>query len=83
MKALLIATLISSTQTSGVAPAIGDQMHIWFEGTASHVECDRTKAALTSSGGDATTEQGSMTTSVKKIGPNGTVERSVICVKFN
>lgn len=84
MKALLISTLIAGAPVDGGSVVDTDQMHIWFEGPAAYVECDRTKATLTlksDSGGGI--EYGDMIASTAKVDRNGNVERKVICIKFN
>ena len=82
MKALLLSTLIAGSPVNGGSNINPDQMHIWFEGPASHVECDRTKAALTLRGSNGGTDYVDLTTSSTKVN-SGTVERTVICIKFN
>lgn len=84
MKALLISTLIAGAPVNGGSTVDTDQMHIWFNGPAAHVECDRTKAAMTLKGdGGGGTEYGDMIASTVKVDRNGNVERKVICIKFN
>jgi hypothetical protein len=83
MKALLISTLIAGAPVNGGSTVDTDQMHIWFEGPAAHVECDRTKAALTLKGDGGGTDYGDLTASSVKVDRNGSVERRVICIKFN
>ena len=78
MKALLISTLLAGSPVNGGSMVETDQMHIWFEGPASHVECDRTKRVLTLKGGG--TEYGELLASTTE---SGKVERTVICIKFN
>lgn len=82
LKALLISTLIGGAPVNGGSTVDTDQMYIWFEGSSSHVDCDRTKAALTLKGDGGATEAGSTATSSNKVSRSGVVERTVVCIKF-
>lgn len=43
LKALLISTLIAGSNVNGDSSVDTEQMHIWFQGSSAHVDCDRTK----------------------------------------
>jgi predicted amidohydrolase len=78
MKALLISTLVGFISGNERPPNV-DQMHIWFEGPAAHVECDRTErdmavGVITVVDGDKVSSQEAGT---------GKVTRRTRCVKFN
>lgn len=78
LKALLISTLIAGSNVNGDSSVDTEQMHIWFQGSSAHVDCDRTKAALVLKGAMVTNDT---TTSSIKVN-YGTVERTVVCIKF-
>lgn len=78
MKALLISTLLAGAPVNGGSVVNVDQMHIWFEGPQSHIECDRAKTVMSLSN---PVVAGGATVSSKKVN-TANVERTVECIKF-
>lgn len=79
LKALLISSLIGAGGSMDRPPTV-DQEHIWFNGLAAHVECNRTEKEIHFG---QYTEYGGDKVSVIKTSNNGSVKRITQCIKFN
>lgn len=80
LKALLITSLIGASGSGTDRPPTVDQEHIWFNGPAAHVECNRAEKEIHFG---QYTEYGGDKVSVIKTSNYGSVKRITQCIKFN